>query len=92
MKVDNYTKTVLTIIAIALTLNLFIGAKSTRELQLNEDGSINVKVMTMPETIDVNIDEVGGFSTFGEVPVDVKDGKVDIGEVEGQVEVWVAND
>lgn len=92
MKIDNYTKSVLTIIAIALTLNLFIGAKTTTsQVPLNEDGSMNVRVMTMPETIDVNIDEVGGYSTYGNLPVDIKAGSVDVDEIDGQVHVWVDN-
>ena len=36
---------------------------------VNEDGSINVKVT---DEVDVNIEEVGGYSIFGKVPVEVK--------------------
>lgn len=74
MKIDNYTKAVLTIIAIALTLNLFIGAKTTSNLSINEDGSMNVRVTTMPEEIDVNIDGVGGgYVHYGKLPVVIKE-------------------
>lgn len=92
MKIDNYTKVVLTIIAIALTLNLFIGATSSNNLKLNEDGSLNVRVMTMPETIDVNIDEVGGgYVPYSKLPVAVKEGSIDVDNVNDQVHVWVDN-
>lgn len=37
----------------------------------NEDGSINVK-MVSGSIMDVNIEEVGGYSTHGKVPVVVK--------------------
>lgn len=88
MKTDNYTKFVLTVIAVALTLNIFIGA-TTNNLPLNEDGSLNVKVMAMPETIDVNIDEVGGgYVPYSKLPVEVKGGNI---EVDNQVNVWVDN-
>lgn len=74
MKIDNYTKSVLTVIAIALTLNLFINAKSASELPINKDGSLNVRVMTMPDEIDVNIEEVDSYAfSYCTVPVKVED-------------------
>jgi hypothetical protein len=51
---------------------------------INADGSINVNVksastldvdivdISTSDELDINIDEVGGFSTFGTVPVKVK--------------------
>lgn len=102
MKTDNYTKGVLTVIAICLTFNLlkdinviprahasdpaFNSSQSMKYglVPINADGSVNVHVksastidvdivdISTSEEMDVNIDEVGGFSTFGTVPVKVK--------------------
>ncbi|WP_316744998.1 hypothetical protein [Pedobacter antarcticus] len=70
MKTDLYTKIVLTIIALALTINLFkesitpamaAGAKPTVMVPLNADGTIDVNVVKMPrDVIDVNIQEIAG--------------------------------
>lgn len=41
-------------------------------MPLNPDGSIDVNIKSSNDVIDVNIDEVGGYSTHGTVPVKVK--------------------
>lgn len=38
----------------------------------NEDGSINVKISSN-SVVDVNIEEVGGYSTFSKLPVVIKE-------------------
>ncbi|MBD1392664.1 hypothetical protein [Mucilaginibacter glaciei] len=63
MKTDFYTKVILTIIAVALTLNLvkssitpaMADTKKYVTLPLNPDGSINVNINKMNETMDVSI-------------------------------------
>ena len=99
MKTDFYTKTILTVIAVCLTIIVlkdfdFIPKayaneptnKTINELvktnyavvPINEDGSINVKVMSSSEIdvninsistkdeLDVNIDEIGGgYVSYG---------------------------
>lgn len=94
MKADKFTKVVLTIIAINLTLltirNLDLIPKSYANtnanntihtpntnygiVPLNEDGSIDVRVKSFsPNSVmDVNIEEVGGYNTFGELEVKIK--------------------
>jgi hypothetical protein len=104
MKPDFYSKSILTIIAICLSImtlqNLDLVPKAyannsseisaafdTKKyavVPVNEDGSINVNIKSSSEMdvnisnisthdeLDVNIDEVGGFSTYGEVPVKIK--------------------
>ena len=103
MKTDFYTKTVLTVIAICLTIivlkqidiipTAFAGSPQSNSntgmnyslVPLNADGSIDVNIKSNSSTMDVNIvdistsdelyvniDEVGGFSTFGTVPVKIK--------------------
>lgn len=72
MKTDLYTKIVLTIIALALTINLFkesitpamaAGAKPTVMVPLNADGTIDVNVVKMPrDVINVNIEKIAGGS------------------------------
>jgi hypothetical protein len=39
---------------------------------VNADGSINVNIKSTTATMDVNIDEVGGYSTYGTLEVKVK--------------------
>lgn len=83
MKTDVYTKVVLTIIAVCLVyfvinnLQVFPTAKANDNNLQNKnyvsvpvkpDGSIDVNVKKM-ETMDVNIEEVGGMSTGGEIDV-----------------------
>lgn len=88
MKTDFYTKTVLTIIAVCLSiivvkdLQLIPTAQANESLPifntnyglvpLNEDGSVNVHLKSS-ETINVNIEEVGGRYTRGKVPVVIKE-------------------
>lgn len=83
MKTDLYTKTVLTIIAIAL-LGLFFKngniineAKADKmsygryaTIPVNEDGSINVKMLS---DMDVNIRSIGGSSVYGTIPINLKE-------------------
>tara|TARA_B110000046_G_scaffold18544_1_gene17728 strand:+ start:1427 stop:1819 length:393 start_codon:yes stop_codon:yes gene_type:complete len=40
---------------------------------LNPDGSIDVNIKSNSDIISVNIEEVGGWSTFGKVPVVIKE-------------------
>lgn len=102
MKTDLYTKIVLTVIAVCLTIMVFkqidfvptVNA-SPPELMLdpevnyglvplNADGTIDVNIKTSSSTIEVdiedistsdelhvNIDEVGGSSVYGRIPVDL---------------------
>ena len=103
MKTDFYTKAVLTVIAICLTIialkqvDIIPNAhaepsKATLNtnmnyglVPLNADGSIDVNIKSNSSTmdvnivdistsdeLDVNIDEVGGYSNYGIVPVEVK--------------------
>jgi hypothetical protein len=84
MKYSRYLNGVLTIIAVCLSiicLNLLglIPSANAREVPqqkftnvpVNSDGTITVKFA--PNAImDVNIEEVGGYSTFGNLNVDIK--------------------
>jgi hypothetical protein len=80
MKTDLYTKIVLTIIAIALTVNLFKSSitpaiadtKKYVTLPVNADGTINVNVNKMPETMDVNIKNVDRGALYYVTPIPVK--------------------
>lgn len=40
---------------------------------LNKDGSIDVNIVSGSDMIDVNIAEVGGWNTWGKVPVVIKE-------------------
>jgi len=87
MKQIKYLNGVLTVIAICLVLITFavtgilpktyagdnsnLNAKKFISIPLNADGSLNVKIMN--SVMDVNIEEVGGYSTYGKVPVKIKD-------------------
>lgn len=75
MKTDNYTKFLLTIIAACLCILVLQNVKLVPEAQaeiparyalvpLNDDGSINVKVIEQSVT-DVNIQAIGGMRVFG---------------------------
>ncbi|MBX7204375.1 MAG: hypothetical protein K1X81_03020 [Bacteroidia bacterium] len=79
MKTDTYTKIVLTVIAICLTLNLFkevdlfprafAGTNATHLTQtvavpVNADGSINVKLAKQDLPIEVDIVKVNGNRIF----------------------------
>jgi hypothetical protein len=81
MKTDLYTKIILTVIAVALTVNLFKSSitpamadtKKYVTLPVNADGSINVNINKMNETMDVNIKGVdrGAFYYVAPIPVKV---------------------
>ncbi|MBD1366193.1 hypothetical protein IDJ77_20445 [Mucilaginibacter sp. ZT4R22] len=81
MKTDLYTKVILTVIAIALTLNLLKGSstpamadtKKFVSIPVNPDGSINVNINKVNETMDVNIKSVerGAFYYVSPIPVKV---------------------
>ena len=83
MKTDLYTKTVLTIIAIALVALVFKNGNIVNEakadkvnfsryasIPLNEDGSINVKMVS---DMDVNLKSIGGSSVYGAIPINLKE-------------------
>ena len=80
MKTDLYTKIILTIIAIALTLNLvksgvttaMADAKKYVALPVNPDGSINVNINKVNETMDVNIKNVDRSAFYYVTPIPVK--------------------
>lgn len=80
MKTDLYTKVILTIIAIALTLNLvkssitpaMADGKKYVTLPVNPDGSINVNINKINETMDVNIKNVDRSAFFYSQPIPVK--------------------
>ena len=87
MKTDLYTKVILTVIAVCLVyfvvnqLQIFPTAKASAtnlsdknyvSVPVKPDGSIDVNVVKMNETVDVNIEEVGGYDTYGKLPVEVK--------------------
>ena len=83
MKTDLYTKTVLTVIAVALVGLFFKNGTIVNEakadktnysryasIPVNEDGSINVKMMS---DMDVNIRSIGGSSVSGTLPINLKE-------------------
>ena len=83
MKTDAYTKTVLTVIAIALLALVFKNSTFINEAKadqsnfnkfvsvpVNADGSINVKMVS---DMDVNIHSIGGSSIYGALPVNLKE-------------------
>ncbi|MCK9398612.1 MAG: hypothetical protein M0Q51_01285 [Bacteroidales bacterium] len=39
---------------------------------LNSDGSIDVNIKSMSDIIDVNIEEVGGYSCYDKVPISIE--------------------
>jgi len=90
MKTDFYTKTVLTVIALCLTIivlkqvdiipKAYAGSSETNLtpyinyglVPLNEDGSIDVHIISSSNKIDVNIEEVGGWWVGGsKLPVKI---------------------
>jgi hypothetical protein len=105
MKADKYTKFILTVIAVNLSiltfknLNLMPKAYANEPINkldltpnlnyglvpLNEDGSIdvNVKSFNPSSVMDVNIEEVGGYNTYGKIPVKIKDQPIEV-EIEDQ--------
>ena len=86
MKPDNYTKAVLTLIALCLLVIAgkdvnFIttahGAEMDRPsfvtVPLNDDGSMNVRVVGMPSEVDVNITGCSAYAfQFAELDVEVQ--------------------
>ena len=81
MKTDFYTKTILTIIAGALTIIAFQNMDFTKAnaaksisgfatIPVNADGSINVK---FSETMKVDVAEVGGNYIYGAMPINLKE-------------------
>jgi hypothetical protein len=81
MKTDVYTKTVLTIIASALTIiafqntDFFPKANASKlsgfaTVPVNPDGSINVK---MTDNMKVDIAAIGGSSIYGSLPINLKE-------------------
>lgn len=83
MKTDLYTKTVLTVIAIALVAIVFKNSTIVNEAKadqnkfnkfvsvpVNADGSINVKMIN---DMDVNIHSIGGSSVYGALPINLKE-------------------
>lgn len=84
MKTDIYTKSVLTVIAIALIALVFQNttvipdAKADKTdfnkfatIPINPDGSINVKLIA--DQMDVNIKSIGGSSVSGSLPMNLKE-------------------
>ncbi|TSD63417.1 hypothetical protein FFF34_017655 [Inquilinus sp. KBS0705] len=80
MKTDIYTKVILTIIAVALTLNLvkstitpaMADTKKYVTLPVNADGSINVHVSKLDGPMDVNIKNVDPRAFYYVQPIPVK--------------------
>jgi hypothetical protein len=83
MKTDLYTKSVLTVIAVALGFIALENFHFTNEAKaehpdfnkfatvpVNSDGSINVKVVS---DMDVNIHSIGGSSIYGSLPINLKE-------------------
>lgn len=114
MKLDGYSKTILTIIAACLVIlvlqnasllpiananNNNLPGKEFAKLPVNEDGTVNVRVESMASDVmdvnivaldgssvrkglpitnsrralNINIEEVDGYKTYGELPVKIKD-------------------
>jgi len=79
MKTDTYTKVILTIIAVVLTLNLIKGnvtpamadSKKFATVPLNDDGSINVRIKH-GEKIDVNVEDISAYAFSRVEPLKVK--------------------
>ncbi|MDQ3047746.1 MAG: hypothetical protein M3R27_09380 [Bacteroidota bacterium] len=83
MKTDLYTKSILTVIAAALSIIAVRQFPITNEanaakpdfnkfasVPVNEDGSINVKMVS---DMDVNIRSIGGSSVYGALPINLKE-------------------
>ncbi len=83
MQIDLYTKTVLTVIAVALLALVFKNGTIDNEakadkmsfsryasIPLNEDGSINVKMVS---DMDVNLKSIGGSTVYGAIPINLKE-------------------
>ena len=80
MKTDLYTKIVLTLIAICLIANLIKGSvtpamadtKKYVTVPVNPDGTINVNVKHISETMDVNIENIASYAFIKAEPIQVK--------------------
>ncbi|QXV66880.1 hypothetical protein FPZ42_02680 [Mucilaginibacter achroorhodeus] len=80
MKTDLYTKTVLTIIAVVLTANLFkatitpalADSKKFVTLPVNPDGSINVNINKVASPMEVKITDVDRSAFYYVMPIPVK--------------------
>ncbi|SHN33150.1 hypothetical protein [Mucilaginibacter sp. OK098] len=80
MKTDLYTKIVLTVIAVALSVNLIKGfitpAKADNRkfvnVPVNADGSINVNIKKSSETMEVKLVDVDSRAFFYSEPIPVK--------------------
>ena len=84
MKPDFYTKTVLTVIALALVTLVIQNTKIVNEakadkinfnkfasIPINDDGSVNVKLIS--DQMDINIKSIGGSSIYGALPINLKE-------------------
>jgi len=84
MKTDRYLKVVLTVIAVCLVLltlqNMNVIPKAYAEsplppipnyalVPLSGDGTVEVKIKSIDDVLDVNIQKVGGNSCYQGVPV-----------------------
>ena len=103
MKQQKYLNGILTVIAscfVLITLaitgilskayagdNLNPNSKKSISIPLNPDGSINVKILN--NVMDVNVEEIGGHSTYGKVPVNIEE--VDGYSTNGKIDVNVRN-
>lgn len=82
MKTDLYTKIILTIIAVALTINLVKNSitpamadnKKYASIPLNADGSLNVHISKTDGPMEVNIKNVdrSAFYYVDAIPVKIK--------------------
>lgn len=80
MKTDLYTKTVLTIIAVALTANVLktlvtpvmADTKRYTMVPVNADGSINVTLKKGSSPMDVNIENIDMDAFYKVQPLHVK--------------------
>lgn len=84
MKTDIYTKTILTVIAVALVILVIQNTTIVNEAKadktnfnkfatvpVNNDGSINVKLIS--DQLDVNLKSIGGSSVYGALPMNLKE-------------------
>ena len=84
MKTDIYTKTILTVIAVALVLLVIQNTTIVNEAKadktnfnkfatvpVNNDGSINVTLIS--DQLDVNLKSIGGSSVYGALPINLKE-------------------
>jgi len=80
MKIDFYTKAVLTVIAICLSINLIEGfitpakadSRKFVSVPVNPDGSINVNIKKSNETMNVKIVDVDSRAFYYAQPLEVK--------------------